>query len=222
MLPNVSVHIGRSFHDVGAYPIHASVLDEREVKFYNSLPEHIARHVIMKPHFFLGAEVTEEEELKYEVPSFLFPLSKESIVVDLRQHTSAEKVEKRYLYESRDVTYFNEEIPALHLEGDYQEIIETIPNIRFVHSPHDLRVIFDIYRSFDIEFNGMITSGKVDIFTDTLPDGRILLKGVAKKRAVAGDWKTKTFYLCVDPCGTVHCRTGTRMLKHGRIVPVAP
>jgi hypothetical protein len=222
MLANISIHVGRSFHDVGAYPIHATILDEREAKFYNSLPEHISRHVIVKPHFFLGPEAEEEEALTYEVPSFLFPLSNKSIIVDLRSHTSAEKEEKKYLYESQGVTYFNEEISVAELEGDYQSIIESIPNIRIIHSPHDLRVIFDIYRSFDIEINGMMPAGKVKIFTNTHPDGRVIMKGVAVKRWPDGERKEKTFHICVEPCGTVHCRTGKRMLKHGRIVPVIP
>lgn len=211
-----TIRIGRSFGSVGAYPARPSVLSEKEVAFYNTLPEEIVDYVIVRPHFFLSQA---EENTAIISPSFLFPLSTGGIIVQLHKDdvTVEEREMSRAIFEEKGLIYYDEIPPSEALMGDYLSIINSIPNVRLRHSGDDMRVVFDIYRSFDIEINSLKECGGVSFFMTQHEDGRILLKGVVKAGVLKSRSTEKVFYLCIDIDGTVHCRVDSNMYQHGMI-----
>ena len=213
------IRIGRSFGRVGAYPARPSVLTKKEVTFYKGLPEEIIDYVIVRPHFFLSQT---EEGTTTISPSFLFPLSTGGVILQLHADsvTENERETSRAIFEEKGLIYYDEIPPIEALTGDYLSIIDNIPNLRLRHTGDDMRVVFDIYRSFDIEINSLKECGGVCFFMTEQDDGRILIKGVVKPGVLKSRATEKVFYLCVDVDGTVHCRVGDIMYRHGKIFPL--
>ena len=136
--------------------------------------------------------------------------------------TNDERERFRTIFEEKGLIYYDSIPPIEAVKGDYFSVISSIPNRFLRHTDDDLRVVIDVYRSFDIEINSLKECDALSFFFNKSPDGRILLKCVVRAGALKSRSTEKEFYVCVDVDGTVHCRNGVDMYRHGVIYHFPP
>ena len=125
---------------------------ELEQRILDSIDEPHNRYLIMKPTFMIG-------ERDFDSPTAMIVGRSKTLILDARG------VDVRHLYSHDKFSYHKierpEDIPPLPSDC-FHEII-MIPPIKILHTKHDMRIVFEAYRRFEMRANSIINYDHSDI-----------------------------------------------------------